>query len=194
MTDTNRPDEAPALDPDRLVDRYGERIFRLARRVTGNDADAEDVTQNTLLKVLRKADTFRGESDPMGWIYRIALNESRELLRRRKRKPAVSLDSLPIDFDDSNHPQGVTDFTQRPDYNVMREEMDDRVTAAIDELPDGYREAIVLHDIEGVPYQESARLLDLTLGGFKARLHRARLHLRRRLEEYWATRPTEQSS
>ena len=179
------------LDPDRLVERYGERIYRLARRVTGSDADAEDVTQNTLLKVLRKADSFRGESDPMGWIYRIALNESRELLRRRKRKPAVSLDAIPVDFDDTNHPTGISNFTKRPDYEAMRGEVDARVSAAIEELPDGYREAIVLHDLEGVPYREAAELLDLSLGGFKARLHRARLHLRRRLEEFWATRPVE---
>lgn len=188
------PAENNPLDPALLIERYGERIFRLARRVTGNDADAEDVTQNTLMKVLRKSDSFRGESDPMGWIYRIALNEAREVHRRKRRRPAVSLDAMPVDFDENNHPTGVTDYSQRPERAAMRSEIDARVTDAIDELPEGYREAILLHDLEGVPYAEAARLLDLTLGGFKARLHRARMHLRRRLEEFWASRPLESQS
>ena len=173
------------LDPETLLERYGERIYRVARRMTNSDADAEDVMQNTLVKILRKAPTYRGESDPMGWIYRIALNEAREVHRRRKRKPSVSLDSLPVEFDESSHMAGVTDFSVRPERQAMSEEVDNAVRAAIEELPDGYREAVVLHDLEGVPYQEAATLMDLTLGGFKTRLHRARLHLRNRLEEFW---------
>lgn len=173
------------LDPDLLVERYGERIYRLARRMSNNDADAEDAMQNALVKILRNASSYRGESDPMGWIYRITLNEAREIHRRRKRRPAVSLDTLPVEFDEDSHPIGVTDLSMRPERRAMSGEVDAVVRDAIDELPDGYREAVVLHDMEGVPYQEAAELMELTLGGFKTRLHRARLHLRRRLEEFW---------
>ncbi len=173
------------LNPETLVDRYGERIYRLARRMSNSEADAEDVMQNALIKILRNAASYRGESDPMGWIYRITLNEAREIHRKRKRRPAVSLDNLPVDFDETSHPIGVTDIAHRPERFAMSTEIDDRVRMAIDELPDGYREAVILHDLEGVPYQEAANLLDLTLGGFKTRLHRARMHLRRRLEEFW---------
>jgi RNA polymerase sigma-70 factor (ECF subfamily) len=173
------------LDPEALLERYGERIYRLARRMSNSDADAEDVMQNTLIKIIRKAPTYRGESDPMGWIYRITLNEAREIHRRRKRKPSVSLDSLPVEFDESSHIIGVSDISTRPDRHAMSGEVDGVVREAIEELPDGYREAVVLHDLEGVPYQEAAELMELTLGGFKTRLHRARLHLRRRLEEFW---------
>lgn len=182
------PPDAPnpaLLDPDLLLERYGERIYRLARRMTRNDADAEDVMQNTLVKILRKADSYRGESDPMGWIYRIALNEARELHRRRKRRPATSLDALPVDFDETQHPVGVTDIAKRPDKAAMAGEIEARIREAIENLPDGYREAVVLHDLEGVPYAQAADLLGLSLGGFKTRLHRARLHLRNVLEEYW---------
>ncbi|MDA1193814.1 MAG: RNA polymerase sigma factor [Planctomycetota bacterium] len=174
------------LDPELLLERYGERIYRLARRMTNSDADAEDAMQNTLIKILRKADTYRGDSDPMGWIYRITLNEAREIHRRRSRRPAVSLDQLPIEFDESGHALGVRDHERRPDRAAMATEIDERIRAAIDELPDGYREAVVLHDIEGVPYAEAADLLELTLGGFKTRLHRARLHLRSRLDALWS--------
>ena len=175
------------LDPNLLVERYGERIYRLARRMSNNDADAEDVMQNTLIKILRKASTYRGDSDPMGWIYRITMNEAREIHRKRKRKPSVSLDSLPMEFDGSSHPIGITDISMRPERAAMAGEIEATVREAIDELPDGYREAVVLYDLEGVPYQEASELMELTLGGFKTRLHRARLHLRRRLEEFWKT-------
>ena len=173
------------LRPDELVDRYGERIYRVARRMMGNDADAEDVTQNTLVKILQKASTYRGESDPMGWIYRITINEARESYRRRGRRPAVSLDQLPVDFDSTSHTQGLRDFSGRPDRRVYAEEIEERVNAAIQELPDGYREAVILMELEGLTYKDAAAAMDLTLGGFKTRLHRARLHLRRRLEEFW---------
>ncbi|MFV1958232.1 MAG: RNA polymerase sigma factor [Planctomycetota bacterium] len=176
---------ADPLAPETLVDRYGARIYRVARRMTRSEADAEDVTQNTLLKVFQKSRSFRGESDPMGWIYRITMNEARELHRRRARRPAVSLDTLPLDFDASGHVHGVRDFSGRPDRDLLRAEIEETVTRAIEELPDGYREAVVLMDIEGLTYKEAARVLDLTLGGFKTRLHRARLHLRRRLQSFW---------
>lgn len=178
---------ADLLDPDKLVDRYGERIYRLARRMSNSDADAEDVMQNALIKIIRNAASYRGDSDPMGWIYRITLNEAREVHRKRKRRPAVSLDVLPVEFDASQHPLGITDIGGRPEKAAMSEEIAERVREAIEELPDGYREAVVLHDLEGVPYRQAAELMDLTLGGFKTRLHRARLHLRRRLEEFWAS-------
>jgi RNA polymerase sigma-70 factor, ECF subfamily len=178
-------DARDLLDPDLLVDRYGERVYRIARALVGNDADAEDVTQTTLAKVLERASTFRGESDPMGWIYRIAMNEARELLRRRRRRPTVSLDRLPVEFDAESHPVGIRDFTGRAEREAVSEEVRLRVREAIEELPDGYREAVVLHDIVGLPYAESATLMDIGLAAFKTRLHRARLHLRQRLQEFW---------
>lgn len=173
------------LDPELLLQRYGERIYRLARRMTNNAADAEDAMQNALLKILRNAASYRGDSDPMGWIYRITLNEAREIHRRRRRRPTVSLDALPVEFDESQHPAGVTDFSMRPERHAMASEIDGIVREAIEELPDGYREAVVLHDLEGVPYAQAAELMELSLGGFKTRLHRARLHLRQRLEQFW---------
>ena len=179
-----RPADDP-LSPDGLVDRYGARIFRVARRMMGNDADAEDVTQNVLLKLLQRASSFRGESDPMGWIYRIAVNESRELYRRRGRRATISLDSLPVELDESEHITGVSDFSRRPDRKLHAAEVEEAVRKAIQELPDGYREAVILMDLEGLTYKDSAEAMNLTLGGFKTRLHRARLHLRRRLEEFW---------
>lgn len=187
---TRRPmvDAAPTdpLAPATLVSLYGERIYRLARRLTGNDPDAEDVTQATLLKVLQRAGDFRGESDPFGWIYRIALNEAREIHRRRARRPAVSLDALPLEVHEDGHFAHAFQSPPRlPDHGAVAKEVEARVREAIEELPDGYREAVVLVDLEGLGYPEAARLMDLKLGAFKTRLHRARLHLRNRLAQLW---------
>lgn len=181
-------DAAPSdpLAPGELLARYGERIYRLARRLTGNDADAEDVTQSTLLKVLQRAADFRGESDAFGWIYRIALNEGREIHRRRARRPAVSLDALPLDLREDGHfAQTFRAPPRLPDVGAVAHEVEVRVREAIDELPDGYREAVILVDLEGLGYAEAAQLMDLNLGAFKTRLHRARLHLRNQLEQFW---------
>ena len=178
----SEPSELDLLAPDELVDRYGERMYRLAYRMTRNSSDAEDVTQNALLKVLRKRHTFRGEADPMGWIYRIVMNEAREIFRKRKRRPAVSLDALPVEFDDHTHPTGVRDFSARPDKGAIASETREAMLQAIDDLPDGYREAVVLMDLEGLSYKEAAEVMELTLGAFKTRLHRARLHLRTQLQ------------
>lgn len=183
-------DDVPsALAPETLVERYGERIFRLARRLVGNDVDAEDVAQATLLKVLQRASEFRGESDPFGWIYRITLNEAREVFRRRSRRPAVSLDALPLEVEDDGH--FATPFRTlptAPESGPLAEEVQQCVREAIEELPDGYREAVVLVDLEGLGYPEAARMLDLHINAFKTRLHRARLHLRNRLQAFWDER------
>lgn len=169
------------LDPETLVERYGERIYRVARRLVANDADAEDVTQTVLLKLLEHGATFRGESDPMGFVYRIAVNESREVQRRRGRRPTVSLDAQPGALD------APADRGRKPDTHALRAEVERTVHAAIQELPDGYRETVVLMDLEGLSYKDAAEVLGLTLAGFKTRLHRARLHLRRRLAEQGRT-------
>lgn len=182
-------DAPDPLAPATLVERYGERIFRLARRLTGNDVDAEDVTQATLLKLLQRAGEFRGESDPFGWIYRITLNEAREIHRRRARRPAVSLDALPLEVEDDGHfAHTFRSFPTTPESGPIAKELETRVREAIEELPDGYREAVVLVDLEGLGYPEAARLLSLHINAFKTRLHRARMHLRNRLESFWNER------
>ncbi|MFM8981064.1 MAG: RNA polymerase sigma factor [Planctomycetia bacterium] len=184
------PTSEPApLEPALLLERYGARIYSLAWRLVGNDVDAEDVAQNTLLKVLQRGHEFRGESDPFGWIYRITLNEAREVFRRRKRRPAVSLEALPLEVEEDGH--FATNFRSlppAPERGPLADEVRQRVREAIDELPDSFREAVVLVDLEGLGYPEAARLLDLHINAFKTRLHRARMHLRNRLEAFWNER------
>ncbi len=182
-------DVPEALAPATLLERYGERIYGLARRLTGNDVDAEDVLQATLVKVLERARDFRGESDPFGWIYRITLNEAREVFRRRARRPAVSLDALPMEVEDDGHfATAFRTLPTPPDSGPITDEVKRCVREAIEELPDGYRETVVLVDLEGLGYAEAAQLLDLHINAFKTRLHRARLHLRNRLQDFWDAR------
>ena len=161
------------LDPDLLLERYGDRIYNLARRMSACDADAEDVLQSTLVKVMRRAGSFRGDCAPMGWIRRIAVNEALEIHRARKRRRPVSLDDLPAQLEGRSGPSPLDPLEKR--------DIDAIVQAAIEELPSAFRAAVVLHDIEGITYEKSAELLDVTVACFKTRLHRARLRLREAL-------------
>jgi len=101
----------------------------------------------------------------------------------------VSLDALPLAVEEDGHfARAFRPFPSTPDRGPLAEEVETRVREAIEELPDGYREAVVLVDMEGLAYPEAAKLLSLHLNAFKTRLHRARLHLRNRLEAFWNER------
>src|SRR4051794_11013224 len=162
------------LTPERVFRDYAPRVYNLARRMLGNDADAEDVTQDVLLKVVRKLDTFRGKSSLPTWLHRVTVNAALELRRSRARRPEVNTDA-PLDG-----PAGR--LGGRPQPGPDREAQDREAHAllerAIGGLPEGYRDAYVLSDVEGLPNQEAADLLGISQGAMKSRLHRARLMLR----------------
>lgn len=166
------------LNPDTILEHYGERIYRIARGMSNSDADAEDVLQNTLLKILRHARTFRGDSEAMGWIYRITMNEARNIHRRRTSRPATSLDERTYG---NTHDGRTTRRIDDPSSTTIRGEVEASVRAAVHELPAVYREPVVLHDLGGLPYRAAAAAMDLSLAAFKSRLHRARLLLRESL-------------
>ena len=132
------PRVSALLDPDTLVERYGERIYRVARRMTNSDADAEDVTQNTLIKILRKAASYRGESDPMGWIYRIAMNVAREAMSRRSSRPKTA--SLSRDASGAAFAECVPSTLPGPDTIGEGDEMRSQVRDAVMALPETERE------------------------------------------------------
>jgi RNA polymerase sigma-70 factor (ECF subfamily) len=171
-----RPQVHPDLDPEGLVERFGDRIYALARRLVGNAADAEDVTQTVLVKLVEKAPTYRGEGAPMGWIYRITMNEAREHFRRRRRRPATGLDLEALAEGGGPAPRAPT--VSLPAEPADAADVRTRVRAAVNRLPDGYREAVVLADLQGLGYREAAQLMNLDVNAFRTRLHRARLKLR----------------
>lgn len=169
-----------------LVDTYGERVYRLALRITGSNEDAEEAAQDALWTAARKIHTFKGESAFGSWLYRIAANAAYQKLRARKGKThEVALDDVlpPLDHD-GVHFEPVDDWSGRVDEQTLQKELRAVLERAIDELPHDYRTALVLHDVEGLSNPDIAETLGISLPAVKSRVHRSRLFLRKRLTEY----------
>jgi RNA polymerase sigma-70 factor (ECF subfamily) len=173
---------ADAGAAEALVDAYGSRVYRLAVRVTGNASDAEEVVQDALWTVVRKIDTFRGDSAFGSWLYRIVANAAYQKVRGRRRHPEVSLDDvLPAFHEDAEHVAPIDDWSPKVNDPCRQTEVRRALTAALDALPADARTAVVLRDVEGLSMAEVAAALGLTISNAKTRVHRARLFLRRHL-------------
>ena len=171
---------------ERLVARYGERAFRLAFRITGNQQDAEEAVQDAFWNVVRKIDTFRGESSFGSWIYRITANAAYEKRRREAhRRNEIMLDEVLPRFDeDGHHAEPIRDWSTELDDPAMQKELRDLLASTLEELPPHYRAVIVLRDVEGLSMAEVAGALGIPVGTAKTRAHRARLLLRKRLATF----------
>ncbi len=168
-----------------LVGAYGDRVYRLAIRITGNASDAEEVVQDALWAASRKIDTFRGTAAFSSWVYRITANAAYQKLRGRSRRHEVSWEDLVPSFDDKGqHAEVPVDWSRRLKDPAIDGELKGVLGRAIDELPAVYRTAFLLHDVEGLSNPEIAQTLQVTLAAIKSRVHRARLFLRRRLAGY----------
>jgi RNA polymerase sigma-70 factor, ECF subfamily len=168
---------------EQLIATYGDRAYRLAIRVTGNEQDAEEVVQDALWAVVRKIATFRGDSAFGSWLYRIVANAAYQKLRGRQRRGReLSLDEVLPLFDESGcHVAPIADWSPRVGNPEIQAELRTALTSAIDELPAAYRAVLVLRDVEGRSTREIANTLGISVPLVKTRVHRARLFLRKRL-------------
>jgi RNA polymerase sigma-70 factor (ECF subfamily) len=169
----------PPWTPEQVFQDYAPRIYNLARRMLGSDADAEDVTQDVLLQVVRKLDTFRGEAALPTWLHRITVNAA--LAHRRKRavrqKHQVA-DPLEHYLEDGHMTGSVRPWSVGPERKVLDQETHQLIEEAIADLPEIYRDVYVLADVEGLPNAEIAQMLALSVPAVKSRLHRGRLLMR----------------
>jgi RNA polymerase sigma-70 factor (ECF subfamily) len=172
-----------------LADRYGSRILQLAIRHMKNHEDAEEVTQDVLMKVYRKVGSFRGDSALSSWIYRITFNTAMSRLRtnRLSRMAAEERDRADATAESragtSSQRQPV-DWSRMPDEELLRTQLRAAAATAIAALPEIYREPVVLRDIQGLSTEEASTRLRVKGQTLKSRLHRGRLLLRQRLEVY----------
>jgi RNA polymerase sigma-70 factor (ECF subfamily) len=170
---------------ERLVTTYQSRAYRLALGITGNAEDAEEVVQDAFLIAIRKIDTFRGESAFGTWLYRIVVNSALQKTRRRRSQcTELTLDELLPAFDENGrHATAVVDWSGIVEHLSRRLEVQRAVRSAIEELPPHYRAALVMRDVEGWSLAEVAEALGLSVATIKMRAHRARLFVRKRLNE-----------
>ncbi|MCX7701563.1 MAG: sigma-70 family RNA polymerase sigma factor [Gemmataceae bacterium] len=171
---------------EQVFRQYAPRIYHLARRILGNEADAQDVTQDVMLQVLRKLDTFRGDSSFPTWLHRVTVNAA---LAHRRRKAARHEQEAPETVekssDDGLLPRSLKPWTARPDEAMLNAEQQAVVEKAISELPEMYRDVFVLADVQQMSNAEIADLLNLSIPAVKSRLHRARMMMRNRLAPYF---------
>ncbi|MEO8574379.1 MAG: sigma-70 family RNA polymerase sigma factor [Pyrinomonadaceae bacterium] len=171
---------------DILITRYSGDIFSVLYRMTEDAEEARDLTQDTFLSALKGIKSFRGESELKTWLFRIALNHSRNRFRwwkRRKRNETVSLDK-PIGDGTATISDTIADAGESPEELMLREERRQKLLGALGCLPEIFRETVVLCDIEGLGYEETARTLNISIGTVKSRIARAREQLRKRLSDF----------
>jgi len=161
-----------------LFEAHKRRVYSLCLRMTGNTAEAEDLTQEAFLQLYRKISTFRGESAFSTWLHRLAVNVV--LMHLRKK----GLQQISLDEADTSQDEPV-----KRDYGSD----DRRLTGSVDriglqkaiaDLPPGYRAVFVLHDVEGYEHNEIAEIMKCSVGNSKSQLHKARMKLRERLRHY----------
>ena len=172
---------------DEFVNAYRTKLFQYSFLMCGQREDAEEVAQETLLRVFQSVDQLRDPERLKSWVFRIAKNAC--LMKRRKSvyAPAVelSLDQLhPRHGESEGAPFELADWSKLPDELASDEEARSALTAAIENLPDIYRSVILLRDVEEMTTEEAGEILDISVDTVKQRLHRGRLALRRQLDFY----------
>ena len=164
---------------ERIYRLHSRRVYALCLRMVGNTAEAEDLTQDAFLQLFRKIGTFRGESAFSTWLHRLAVNVVLMKLRK-KTLAATSLEESTDPEDESNGPRreiGAPDLLLTGSIDRVHLER------AIEQLPPGYRQVFVLHDIQGFEHNEIAGLMECSIGNSKSQLHKARMRLRELLQE-----------
>lgn len=146
-----------------LYQEHASHVFAVVRRLAGDEQLAEDLSQDVWIRVFEKLDQFRGDSGFGTWVHRIARNMALSRLRRRKQRPDVEGEASP------------GDASPPPEDAVINRRM---LEEALERLSPGYRQVLVLHDVEGMTHQEIADELDVAVGTSKSQLHKARARMR----------------
>jgi RNA polymerase sigma-70 factor (ECF subfamily) len=165
-----------------LMKRHEQQVFAIAYRILGDRNDAADAVQDTFINVYRRSESFRGDSAFSTWLYRIAVNASKDVLRRKLRAP------VPHEQDSSN--EAVAPGPEVADTVALHSDL----AKALAQLPEDYREAVVMFDIGGIPYEEIAATTGAALGTVKSRISRGRRRLAELLEQPTPPPPSKETT
>ena len=163
-----------------LIRPYERNVYVMALSYMKNEADAEDVTQEAIVRAFRKLSSFRAESKFSTWLISITINEARTRLRRQVLIRMESLDQL-LEEDTGLSPALLRDWREIPSEAIERDEVRMLIQQAVDQLPDIYREVFLLRDVEQLSINEAAEALTISIPSVKVRLHRAHLMLQKQL-------------
>lgn len=163
-----------------LVLTFQRQVYNVCYRTLGNADDAADATQDAFLAAFRGLKTFKGPATGLKpWFLRVSVNTCYDHLRRRKRRPTESLDA--VDPSDDHEPHELADPSLGPEELALGDEAARTIQTALDRLPAEQRLTVILCDVQGLSYEETATITDVELGTVKSRLSRARARLREML-------------
>ena len=165
---------------EQLLERTQRQAYNIAYRMTGNRDDAEDLTQEAYLRAYRSFGTYNRQLPFESWFFRILSNLFIDLMRRKPKQKPLSLDQ-PVGDDegDDNLLLQIADDNANPERNLMDTVMDERLQGALGTLPEAFRTAVMLCDVEGKSYEEIAQAMGSSIGTVRSRIHRGRTMLRR---------------
>ncbi|MEE9258089.1 MAG: sigma-70 family RNA polymerase sigma factor [Nitrospinaceae bacterium] len=180
---------------EELAQLYQKKIYALSFNLTRNPMDAQDVTQEVLLTLFKKINTFQGKSAFSSWVYRITLNATYMKLRSKKKEQSISLDDLLPSYNGAGfHQDKIQDWSESTESLLFTKETRSVIQKAVDQLPDKEKVVFLLRDVEGLSTERVSEILDLTIPAVKSRLHRARLFLRKKLSGYFEEYNTRKES
>jgi RNA polymerase sigma-70 factor (ECF subfamily) len=167
-----------------LFDAHADKLYRLALSLLRDPVEAEDIVQETFVKLMTRLEQFEGRARLETWLYRVAYNASLDRLRRKRSDPLPD-DEPEADAESVPMPQSFVDWSATPEAALLGAEAGAALEAAIQQLPESLRAVFLLRDVEGLSTEEAAEALGLSVAATKVRLHRARLALRERLAGYF---------
>lgn len=166
---------------EQLISRYDRKLYRIAYHIVRNADDAKDVVQDTFIKVFQNIGRFQAQSRFSTWIYRIVVNQSLTVLRKRTRK-AETVESFSAENEEEHGlPFDLSEWRLNPEEEYRQTELRQLLTRLLNDLRPALRVVFIMHDIEGLTLREVAEALSLTIAAVKTRSQRARLHLREQL-------------
>jgi len=169
-----------------LVDKYQRKLARLLSRLIRDPAEVEDVTQEAFIKAYRALPSFRGESAFYTWLYRIGINTAKNYLMAAGRRAPTSTEVETAEAESFEEADQLRDINT-PESLLLSKEIGDTVNATIEELPDELRQAIQLRELEGMSYEDIARIMDCPIGTVRSRIFRAREAIAERLRPLLGT-------
>ena len=173
-----------------LIRRYQNRIYSAAYRLLGNAEEAEEVVQDTFVKVHQNLDKFRHQASFSSWVFKITHNLCMDIMRTKQRRNALQMISFdPQSSEDDSRAFKVSELPDEmpnPAQQLDSEEQGQVIAASMTKLPDNQRTVLMLHDIEGFSYQEIADLTGASIGTVRSRLHYGRIKLKEMLDPYFS--------